>query len=473
MRDFCFKQQWAPPVAASLQQAALSVFIVLLYLVYFHFLVPLLFLFRIVGVVLGTNDRLATSAHAEPRLAKALITTRRLRQLSLPAALTALLWRTAVLPQALYGCELRNITPDHLTPLSRAGQAAVSAQSPLHLNTWRAPEVLMGPPLGQCAVLDPVLALRQRQLQWLQLIANSPDLVGFVHRHVAWDGLQWREPSKSLAAALQAMGWSVRRNLSCARTPSWPLVLPELSYPGPITLSFVDSFAPVNAAYTDGSVMQFGGATVVQPDTDTLTSVRVGQPRSSTHCELIALGLGLQLATPASALLTDSLISLQLLRHWGSRSARRVLACADQVEIRWLLALASSGSPVPGLEKVAGHDTRAWIWGTRRQWEMIRLIMQLVQPLCPKTSPCSPLIYPHLGIRWSCWTPWAAPSGISSPPSHRCGGTVASGRDLCGALGWIPSIPLMSPSTGLSPPTASIVPLSLAANSPTLPRCLC
>ena len=105
--------------------------------------------FRMVGVVLGTSERLATAAHFTPRLAHAITTTRRLRMLALPASISALLWRVAVLPQALYGCEIRNITPDQLVPLTRAGQAAIQAHSPLFLNSWRATDVLSGPPTGR------------------------------------------------------------------------------------------------------------------------------------------------------------------------------------------------------------------------------------------------------------------------------------------------------------------------------------
>ena len=86
--------------------------------------------FRMVGVVLGAKEQVATKAHFLPRLEKALATTRRLRMLEVPASIGALLWRTAVLPQALYGCEVRNISPSQLQALSRAGQAAVAVKPP-------------------------------------------------------------------------------------------------------------------------------------------------------------------------------------------------------------------------------------------------------------------------------------------------------------------------------------------------------
>jgi hypothetical protein len=315
--------------------------------------------FRMVGVVFGANDRLATEAHLEPRLKKAMAATRRLRMLDLPASLCALLWRTAVLPQALYGCEVRNVTPAQLTPLSRAGQAAVASKSPLLLNSWRASEVLTGPPLGHTAVMDPVLELRTRQLGWLHLIANSPALVGLVHRHVAWNGLSWQEPTPALSAALQAAGWQLRRNLACARSPHWPHISPEPQFFGPVTLHPVDSLPPTNAVYTDGSVIHHGGAAAVQVDTDSIVISRIPNPRSSTHCELVALGLGVQLDPPPPLLLTDSLVSLQLIRGWGTWPTARMLRCPDRREVRWFLALATSRSLALGLEKVKAHNDQA------------------------------------------------------------------------------------------------------------------
>ena len=163
--------------------------------------------FRFVGVVLGATEKSATAAHFTPRLQKALVTTRRLRLLELPASICSLLWRVAVLPQALYGCEVRDITPVSLVPLSRAGQAAIQAHSPLHLTNWRASEILTGPPLGDTAVCEPILEVRLRQLRWVQLISNLPTLVGVVHRAAGWNGLFWKEPSAALAAALSSLGW--------------------------------------------------------------------------------------------------------------------------------------------------------------------------------------------------------------------------------------------------------------------------
>ncbi len=63
-------------------------------------------------------------------LEKALMTTQRLRMVYLPASLYSLLWRTTVLPQALYGCEVRNIRPGQLVLLASARKAAIQRKVP-------------------------------------------------------------------------------------------------------------------------------------------------------------------------------------------------------------------------------------------------------------------------------------------------------------------------------------------------------
>ena len=42
----------------------------------------------------------------------------------------------------------------------------------------------------------------------------------------------------------------------------------------------------------------------------------VVNPRSSTHCELVGLALALERVPPPPQILTDSLVSLWLLRRW-------------------------------------------------------------------------------------------------------------------------------------------------------------
>ena len=277
--------------------------------------------------------------------------------MNLPASLCSLLWRTAVLPQALYGSELRDVQSGQLASLSRAGRDAISKKAPLHLNAWRSPELLGGLPLGDTAVREPLLEVRERQLRWLQLLANLPGIVGIVHRVVACPAATWDEPSAALRAAVKSLGWQVRRNVSCLRAAAWPLLEPELSYPGAIDVVPVDSFPAPGAVFTDGSLLTAGGAAVWIPDSEESVTASVPAARSSTQCELVALCLAVQLS-PA-LILTDSLCSLQLLRRWGVWPTARVLACMDRIEVRQLLAMARACPSPPALEKVRAHDEAA------------------------------------------------------------------------------------------------------------------
>jgi hypothetical protein len=313
--------------------------------------------FQIVGVVLGVPEAAAAAVHAAKRLPKAMAAAQRLQALDVPAALSAHLWRTAVLPQALYGCEVHNLTTATLQPLTSLGKTLLMAKFPLQLNSWRAPEVLMGPPLGESALQDPVWEMRTRQLHWLQLVANTPSLVGIVHREVAFLSGIWKEPSAALGAALRAVGWRALRNETCLRSLTWPQLAPEALYPGEICMDPVDDFPMVDAVFTDGSVAAAGGAAAVQPDREATLQLHVPKPRSSTHCELMALALALELDTPQ--VLTDSLTSLRLLSSWPLYSTARILRCVDRVEVRRLLHLAAAVAQAPLLEKVKAHDERA------------------------------------------------------------------------------------------------------------------
>ena len=62
--------------------------------------------FKVVGVYLGVNERAATKEQLAHRLPKAMATVQRLRALNIPASLASLLWKSTVLPQAVYGCEV-------------------------------------------------------------------------------------------------------------------------------------------------------------------------------------------------------------------------------------------------------------------------------------------------------------------------------------------------------------------------------
>jgi len=196
--------------------------------------------------------------------------------------------------------------------------------------------------------------MRERQLRWLQLVYNLPGLVGDVHRAVAWKGDKWIEPSHPFRAALRSVKWSVRRNHACLRAGAWPSIEPEHSYPGDIVLEPEDTFPLEGSVFTDGSVVMDGGAAAVQGEEEDLRTCKVLAPRSSTHCELIALTLALELAPPQ--VLTDSLASLLLLKHWGSWPPRKILCYTDRLEVRRLVHMAHCLVTPPVLGKVKAHD---------------------------------------------------------------------------------------------------------------------
>ena len=51
-------------------------------------------------------------------------------------------------------------------------------------------------------------------------------------------------------------------------------------------------------------------------------------------------------------ILTDTLVSLQLIRRWGTRSVAQILSCPDRSEVRHFIHLARQLLQQPLLEKV-------------------------------------------------------------------------------------------------------------------------
>ena len=158
--------------------------------------------------------------------------------------------------------------------------------------------MLSSPAFGDSAAPDPIFMVRLRQLLWLQHIANSPDLVGLAHRIASSTAGGWSEPSLALRSALNAVHWTPSRNTFCLRVSQWPLISPELSYPGPVIQSPVDAFPDPAAVFTDGSISLHGGAAAV-PSEELMLSpllVTIPSPQSSTQCELVAICLALSLS---------------------------------------------------------------------------------------------------------------------------------------------------------------------------------
>ena len=122
--------------------------------------------FRVVGIELGMAETSTTKKHAEPRIAKALLAGKRLAALPVPAAVAAQMWRSTVLAQALYGCEVRHLSDTLLRPLRAQGRLMLAHKAPLALSCYGAMEAISGPPLGACALRHPTMEVLLRQLTW-------------------------------------------------------------------------------------------------------------------------------------------------------------------------------------------------------------------------------------------------------------------------------------------------------------------
>jgi len=75
------------------------------------------------------------------------------------------MWRTTVLSQALYGCELRNVVLGY-SVLSAFRAVDCGQQVTIALSNYGANEVIFGLPLGATAMRDPQLEVLTRQLKW-------------------------------------------------------------------------------------------------------------------------------------------------------------------------------------------------------------------------------------------------------------------------------------------------------------------
>ena len=201
--------------------------------------------------------------------------------------------------------------------------------------------------MGDCAVRDVGEEALTRRLQWLLVLANQPGLVGTAHRFLATlAGPAWVEPTPALAEAAASLHWNVWINRSSPRATGWPHLAPEWAYSGDVLLEPEDPPPPPGAVWTDGSLDGRGGAAAVQPSSDRCLLLAIPAPRSSTHCELVALGLVHHFVPSPPLVLTDSLTSLRLIASWSRRSTAAVLACADRQEVRAFL-FSWQGHPPP------------------------------------------------------------------------------------------------------------------------------
>ena len=318
--------------------------------------------FKFVGMVIAAKTEMeATKLHLEGRVEKAVMSARRIEALGVPLWMKAHLWRSVVLPQALYGCEIRNVSskPKELGKLLTVGRRIVRRALEL-VEKWSAPELVLSRALGGMACRDPMLEARSRQLRWLMEMANGTDVVGRLHRALAIgteDGAVWKEPCEALKVALADAGWNVVVNWRAKGVvrAQWPVVVQE---PPPLRAEVVlaprDGPLVEGAWFTDGSVGSRGGAgAAVEVDGGKqVVSRYLRSPRSSTEPELI--GIRLAAFQGAQGVYTDSLAALTTLAGWAMWKKSRRLKCEDRGEVRAILWKASEGG-LRLLEKVKAH----------------------------------------------------------------------------------------------------------------------
>ena len=318
-------------------------------------------LFTVVGIVVG-EEPLATKEHLKKRIDKALRATSRLAALGLPSPLVTRLWRSVVLAQACYGAEVRDIRPADVSRLSLAGRAILRRSNPFRIARWASPEVLMGLPLGDCAIVDPMHEIRSRQIRWIQELSNSNNIIGRLHRALAtwfvgsWTHF-WGEPTASLRSALADLGWDIRPRDIPFRS-FWPALEEEPALTAQVITEPRPGIIPEDAFFTDGSIgVRGGGAASVAVNPNASIGCgslcHIPSPRSTTHCELV--GIRLAVSSGAKAVFSDSLAALLTIRDWETWPVSRRLKCADRTEVRAILHNASGQLHL--LEKVKAHRT--------------------------------------------------------------------------------------------------------------------
>ena len=228
--------------------------------------------------------------------------------------MAAQMWRTTILAQCLYGCEIWEMSHEQLRSLCAQGESGISNKVPLELSNYCAAEAVCGPPLGACAVRDPRLEVATRRMRWLVTLANQVGLVGIAHRHLATlSGPTWVEPSVALSSTLKELRWTVV-NGDSMRASRWPHLDSEPSHRGEIHLEPQAASPRPHAVWTDDSNKVDGGVAAVQLASQTQFLRVIKWLQSSTQCQLVALSLVVNFRPPPSLVSVDSLNSLQILR---------------------------------------------------------------------------------------------------------------------------------------------------------------
>ena len=323
--------------------------------------------FRVVGVETGEDERVATKAHVTPRAEKAAKALRRLRGLTLPSAVQSRMWERAILPMALYGCEVRDVRPAQLHSLLKEGYGMLTHAAPISLSCFRATETLSGPALGEMGLREPMEEVQVRQLRWALTINNSETVVGEVRRAVCnpsgEDGA-WDEINPGVARTLREHRLMFASNTSSSRVTEWPSTSEEQRFTGTVEREPINNTSMEEAfgdegihgvVWTDGSVSgSNGGAAAFRMEDDRRVLVKVPNARSSSHAELV--GMINALTLEPRVIVTDSLVSMSWIDNWG-KGRMKEGRCRE----RWLVREFIATAPGNGLRlvKVKAHEDAA------------------------------------------------------------------------------------------------------------------
>ena len=317
--------------------------------------------YRVVGMELGGSNVWASTVHIKTRVEKAVVALQRLRALIVPSDIANGLWKCGILPMVTYGAEVVDVRGSQVRKVEQMARAVVLSKPPFKVSSFRAAEVVTGPPLGKKAVEGVMKAIRRKQWWWSVTLANSTNLAGVVHRMVCTrsnseGGVAWKERSVAVQAMTKELGATLRINTESVLIEEWPVVKEEERYRGEIKLLPSTTSPTPRTVWTDGSLNNGrGGAAAVNLDQEIHLMASVPTATSSTECELIGLGLAGEMAP--DRVLTDSMTSLQLIKNWPSYNTKRRLGCKVGALVRETTHRLNGCEQPPVLEKVKAHDT--------------------------------------------------------------------------------------------------------------------
>jgi hypothetical protein len=317
--------------------------------------------FKVVGIELGEIKSKPHNAHLAKRKDKALEAIERLKALIIPTYMARSLWTTGILPMVTYGAEVVDIKQSQVLNVDSRARLAILSKPPVNLSRFGAIEAISGPTMGPLAIPTTMQVIRRRQCWWAVKLANGNNLAGVVHRAISTisdenGGKTWNECSSALQAMSNDLQADMKINEESILVEKWPYLCPEPTFGGVVYMSSTEDPTTEATVWTDGSLDgdQGGAAAISLSSTRCVALPGAG---SSTECELAALALAMEMNP--DRILTDSLVSLQLINGWGGYKQTRRLKTELAAEVREVLATANNLEIKPILEKVKAHNTEA------------------------------------------------------------------------------------------------------------------